>query len=37
MVKAFNNLTQVVIMAFTQGATNNKEYTQDVTKNHLEE
>jgi uncharacterized protein YjaZ len=28
MVKTFNNLTQVVTMAFTQGATNNKEYTQ---------
>jgi len=37
MVKALNNLTQVAKMAFTQGAANNKEYTQDVTKNHLEE
>ncbi len=37
MVKALNNLTRVVTMAFTQDATNNKEYTQDVTKNHMEE
>lgn len=29
MVKTFNNLTQVMTMAFTQGAANNKEYTQE--------
>jgi hypothetical protein len=37
MVKALNNLTQVVTMAFTQVVANNNEYTQDVTENHLEE
>jgi hypothetical protein len=29
MVKTLNNLTQVVTMSFTQGAANNKEYTQE--------